>query len=424
VELVLPRLASRHRSEKRKDTTTAAGNLLKAPGLVALAAVFVLAAWYSQAGILLLAGLFLATAGLARLWNRLSLAGVRAERHLNGTRFFPGESIACTLQLFNRKPLPLPWVQLENDLPAGFRLEEPAGPPGAEAIRRSASLLWYRGITWKLKLVGERRGYYPIGPLKITSGDFLGLYSRSRRAGGTEHLIVYPRIFPVDTRLIPSLYPIGEARAARRLFRDPTHTIGVREHFQGDGLKLVHWKATARRGDLQVKVLDATVAFNVAIVLAVESFRDNGVLADADFELGISAAGSIAAALCERGSPVGLFVNTRLADTGQPVVIAPGAGRSRVTEVLEALAKVTDRSSGSAAAFWEGQKERLTAGTTVIFILGRLPDLFSEQLADVRAAGFRRLVLLVGGHGEPALPPDVPWRRIRQYGDLAGGSLP
>jgi uncharacterized protein (DUF58 family) len=424
VELVLPRLASRHRSEKRKDTTTAAGNLLKAPGLVALAAVFVLAAWYSQAGILLLAGLFLATAGLARLWNRLSLAGVRAERHLNGTRFFPGESIACTLQLFNRKPLPLPWVQLENDLPAGFRLEEPAGPPGAAAIRRSASLLWYRGITWKLKLVGERRGYYPIGPLKITSGDFLGLYSRSRRAGGTEHLIVYPRIFPVDTRLIPSLYPIGEARAARRLFRDPTHTIGVREHFQGDGLKLVHWKATARRGDLQVKVLDATVAFNVAIVLAVESFRDNGVLADADFELGISAAGSIAAALCERGSPVGLFVNTRLADTGQPVVIAPGAGRSRVTEVLEALAKVTDRSSGSAAAFWEGQKERLTAGTTVIFILGRLPDLFSEQLADVRAAGFRRLVLLVGGHGEPALPPDVPWRRIRQDDDLAGGSLP
>ena len=192
-----------------RTTTTAAGNLLKAPGLVALAAVFVLAAWHSQAGILLLAGLFLATAGLARLWNRLSLAGVRVERHLNGTRFFPGEPIACTLRLFNRKPLPLPWVQLENDLPAGFRLDEPVGPPGAVAIRRSASLLWYRGITWKLKLIGGRRGYYPIGPLKITSGDFLGLYSRSRRAGGTEHLIVYPRIFPVDTRLIPAALPHG-----------------------------------------------------------------------------------------------------------------------------------------------------------------------------------------------------------------------
>jgi uncharacterized protein (DUF58 family) len=420
----LPKLSDNNFSGGTKEFTTAAGNLLKTPGLVALAAVFVLAAWYSQAGILLATGLFLSTAGLALLWNRLSLAGVRAERQLNGTRFFPGEPIACTLRLFNRKPLPLPWVQLESDLPAGLRLDEPAGRAASETIRRSASLLWYRGITWKLRLTGARRGYHPLGPLKITSGDFLGLYSRTRRSGSTEHVIVYPRIFPVDTRLVPSLYPMGEARADRRLFRDPTRAIGVREYVHGDALKSIHWKATARRGDLQVKLLDATTAFNVAIFLSVESFRDNGVLAEVDFELGVSAAGSVAAALCERGSPVGLFVNTRLADTGQPAVIAPGAGRNRVTEILEALAKVTDRSSGPAAAFLEGQKERLTAGTTVIFILGRLPDRFSEQLADLRAAGFRLLVLLVGGLGAPNLPPDVPWRRIRHAGDLAGGSPP
>jgi hypothetical protein len=45
-------------------------------------------------------------------------------------------------------------------------------------------------------------------------------------------------------------------------------------------------------------------------------------------------------------------------------------------------------------------------------------------LADLTAAGFRLLLLLVGGHGEPALPPDVPWRRIRHAGDLSGGSPP
>jgi len=171
-------------------------------------------------------------------------------------------------------------------------------------------------------------------------------------------------------------------------------------------------------------VLDATTAFHVAMVLAVESFRENGILAAADFELAISTAGSIAAALCERGSPVGLFVNTRLADTGQPAVLPPGAGRSRVAEILETLAKVTGRSSGPSTAFLEGQTARLTAGTTVIFILGRPPDGFPEKLADLKASGFRLLVLLVGGSGEPALPPDVPWHRIRQAGDLAGGSAP
>ncbi|MGE5256707.1 MAG: DUF58 domain-containing protein [Hyphomicrobiales bacterium] len=415
---------SRHRLEQCRETTAAAGYLLTAPGLAFLSAVFVLAEWYSQTGIMLLAGLFLSTAGLARLWNRLSLAGVRAQRLLNGMRFFPGEPIGCTLQLFNRKPLPLPWVQLENDLPAGLCLENASGRTEAKSIRRSASLLWYRGITWKLKLIGGRRGYYPLSPLKLASGDFIGLYSRSRRVGGTEHIAIYPCIFPVDTRLIPTLYPMGEARTARRLFRDPTHAIGVREHVHGDDLKSIHWKATARRGDLQVKVPDATASYNVAIVLAVESFQTNDVLAEVDFELAISTAGSIAAALCGHGNPVGLLVNTRLADTGQPAVIAPGAGRSRIIEILDALAKVTSRSSSPATAFLESQKAKLMAGTTVIFILGRLPDGFPEQLAGLRAAGFKLLVLIVGGRVDPSLPPDLPWRRIRHPSDLAGGSPP
>lgn len=421
--MVLSRLISRHRFKNERETTTAGGHLLKAPGLAAFAAVFVLAAWHSQTAILLLAGLFLSTAGLARLWNRFALAGVQAERSLRTTRFFPGEPIECSLRLFNRKPLPLPWVQIECDLPAGFAQVEPAGGPEARPIRRTAALLWYRSITWRLKLAGERRGYYPIGPMKLTSGDLLGLYSRSRPEGKTTHLIVYPRLFPVDARRIPSLHPMGEFTAARRLFRDPTHTIGVREYLRSDSLKFIHWKATARRGDLQVKVLAATTAFKAVLFLDVDSFRTDGALAAADFEFGISIAGSIAAALCERGSPVGLLVNTRLADTGQPAVMAPGAGRRRLAEVLEALAKVTGRSSGPAAAFLDAQRTSLPAGTTVIFILARPPDGLADLLAGLPAAGVKAWVLLVGPGDGRGLPPDIPWRRVRCADDLAEGAL-
>lgn len=415
---------SKRNPKKNRETTTAAGNLLKPPGLAALAAVFILAAWYSQPAILMLTGLFLATAGLALLGNRFALSGVWAERNFKATRFFPGEPIECTLRLFNRKPLPLPWVQLENDLPAEFVLIEPAGRRNETPIRRTAALLWYRSITWKLKLAGERRGYYPLSPVKLTSGDFLGLYSRSRLDGNTTHLIVYPHIFPVDTRMIPSLHPMGEFQAARRLFRDPTHTIGVREYLQSDSLKFIHWKATARRGDLQVKVLAATSAFKVALFLDVDSFRSDGALAEADFELGISTAGSIATMLCERGSPVGLFINTCLADTGQPAVIAPGAGRGRIVEILETLAKVTGRSSGAAAAFLDAQKCRLAAGTTLIFLAARPADGFADRLIDLKSNGFKVLVLLVGEQADPGLPPGILCHRVRRPDDLAGGAQP
>lgn len=414
-------MADDNPSEKIKETTTAAGYLLTAPGLALLSAVFVLAAWHSQAGPLLLAGLFLSMAGLARLWSRLSLAGVQAERCLRGTRFFPGEAIDLRLRLLNRKPLPLAWVQIEDSLPAGIRPEEAGGQPAPGPVRRSASLLWYRGITWNLRLTAERRGYYPMGPLKLASGDLLGLYSRTRSAGGVEHLIVYPRIFPVDTRWIPSLYPMGEVQSARRLFRDPTHTIGVREYQHGDSLKFIHWKASARGGELRAKVLAATTAFKVAVFLDVESFRIEGTLADEDFELGLSAAGSIAAALCERGSPVGLFVNTRLADSGQPAAIAPGAGHGRLTEILETLAKVTGRSSGPLASLLEKQRNRLPAGATLVVVAALPPGALIPVLSSLKDAGFKILVILIGPRGDPALPPEVPWRRVKDADDLGGG---
>jgi uncharacterized protein (DUF58 family) len=217
---------------------------------------------------------------------------------------------------------------------------------------------------------------------------------------------------------------MGEFQAARRLFRDPTHAIGVREYLRSDSLRFIHWKATARRGDLQVKVLAATTAFQVALFLDVDSFRHEGVLCEEVFELGISTAGSIAAALCEHGSPVGLFANTRLADSGQPAFIAPGAGRSRIAELLEILAKLTGRSSGPMAAGLEAQKSFLTAGTTLVFILARPVAGCADLLAGLRASGFKLLVLLIGRGDTHELPPEVPWRRIRHADDLAGALLP
>jgi uncharacterized protein (DUF58 family) len=422
-----------HRSRRResKSVTQAAGALLTGPGLAALAAVLVLAAWHSQTGILLLAGLFLATAACAWLWSRLALAGVRAERRLETTRAFAGERIGCVLRLVNRKPLPLPWVRLEDSLPPALR-PVPAGEPAeAGSVTRSAALLWYRGIRWKLEIDCARRGFYPLGPLKITTADLLGLYARSAFVGETAPIIVYPRIFPVDTGRIPSLHPMGESRAALRLFQDPTHTIGVRGYDCGDSLRLIHWKATARRADLQVRVLAATTSFQAGIFLDAASFTaaaagmgpDKGAGTDEEFELGISVAASIAAALAERGSPTGLFVNARLADSGQPAAIAPSAGKGRLVDILEALAKVTAVPTGPLTPFVESQRAKLPAGTTLVFIVARPPESLASLAAGLHASGFRVLVLTVGAHPAPQLPARVPWQRVARPGDLgpAGG---
>lgn len=398
--------------------TQAAGALLTAPGTAVVGAILVLAVWFSQTGLAMLAGLFLGTAGLARLWCRLSLAGVQAERRCDCLRSFPGETLACTLHLANRKPLPLPWVQLEWALPPEIRPQAPEAEADSPGVRRSAALLGYRRMRWDIKLVAARRGVYPLGPLALRSGDIFGLFTRSRTLNPTGALIVYPRIYPVDIRRIPSLYPMGDFQTPRRLVQDPACPIGVRDYQGSDNLKFIHWKATARGWGLKVKLTAATTAYQVAIFLDVASFQADGVLAEEEFELGISAAGSIAASLSGRGGPVGLYVNTRLADTGLPAEIPPGAGRGRLTDLLEALAKVTASPGDALLDFVERQQKHLAAGTTLVFITGRPAESLPLLLAGLSASGFKTLLITVGEYEAPRLAGPVRGLHIRRPEDL------
>ena len=75
-----------------------------------------------------------------------------------------------------------------------------------------------------------------------------------------------------------------------------------------------------------------------------------------DFELGISTAASIASYLTEQRSAVGLFVNSCLADSGQPVTLLPGSSTGQLVEILEALAKVTPLSSSPFEEFLQAER--------------------------------------------------------------------
>jgi uncharacterized protein (DUF58 family) len=397
----------------------AAGNLLKPGGVGAVAALLVFAAGLSQPAPALLAAFFLALAGLARLWCRLAIWGVTVERRFRGRRFFPGEPIRASLRVANRKPLPLAWVEVEQELPAAILPEGHRGPEGRGGSRHGAALLAYREVAWELKLTAPRRGYYPLGNLRATSGDLLGLYTRTRTFPRGEPLIVYPRIHPLDTRAIPSLHPMGAFPAPRRHFQDPTHAVGVRPWRPGDSLRRIHWKASARSLELQVKVLAATTDFKAALALDVESFRPEEGLEEEAFELAISISASVAAALSRGGSPVGLVVNTRLADTGLPAVLLPAAGPERLAELLEALAKVTAQPSGPLAGLLDACRARLAAGTTVVAVAGRPPATLPGFCAELAQSGLKPLVILVGDHPAPPLPPQVPLRRIRSPEELA-----
>ena len=399
------------------------GFFLNRFGLLTLLAVLLLAAWNGLLVIVILIGLVLSAAGLAKLWSRLSLVGVHCQRFLSERRAFPGEHIELRIRLTNRKLLPLPWVQVDDEIPDQLAPPDvplkPGNRPGFRFLSNAASLLWYTGISWRHQLHCRKRGYYKLGSVMVSSGDIFGFYPRYASQTLTDTVIVYPKLFPIAQLGIPSLNPLGETQAERRIFEDPTRTIGVRDYTPHDSLRYVHWKASARQQNLQVKVFEPTTTLKVALFLAVDGFQGSGTSSDDDFELGVSTAASVANYIVtQQHSSVGLFANTRLPDSGQPIRILPGGGTHQLVNILEALAMVVATPNSSFEEFFQEEWGRLPWGTTLILVISQPSEALPQLLANLKVAGYKVMVLQIGKMNRYGADHAAAWYNIRSAADL------
>lgn len=366
-------------------------------GLVALVIILLIAAWNGQIFIVILLGLAISAAVLGKLWSRFSLHGVGCGRTVSEDRVFAGETVELKVRLVNRKILPLPWVQLSHMVPGQLEIQDARLESGWHNNQRilgyNTSLFWYSAVSWHHSLLCRKRGYYHLGNLTVTSGDIFGLYPRSSTYVSNDTIIVYPRIFPIEQFGLPSINPLGETPAERRIFEDQTRAIGVREYTPHDSLRYIHWKASARHQNLQVKVFEPTTTLKIALFLVVDSFQsgdENG------FELGVSAAASLANYIIQKRSQVGLFANAHSPILNEPIQMAPAGSNARLVGILEALARVTPQPKGAFAEFFQDVYGALPWGTTCVFIIDEPLTAFPALLSRLKEGGFKSVILQIG----------------------------
>jgi uncharacterized protein (DUF58 family) len=375
-----------------------------------------LSAWEGFITLVVLLGLILGAALLARTWTRLSLVRVSCKRTIREHRLFPGDRTELKLEVTNRKPVPLPWIELEDAIPpelADENLPPSSRRPNCGSLLRSSSLLWYRRARWKYSLRAGKRGFYSLGPTHLRAGDLFGFYRRVMEVPLFESVLVYPRIFPLSHFSLPPLFPLGDVRSEKRIFQDPVRPIGLREYQPYDSLRHIHWKASARCQTLQVKVFEPTATVQASLFLGVDSYQKDGGFQEEDFEWGISLAASLANHLAGKGIPIGLFANGRMIDSGQPVQILPGGSREQILMILEALAKLTPEVSEPLESFLQMEKRTLSQGNTLIFVLNQISNNLTRQLQELKAEGYKLAVLLPNDPGTNGLDQTVirKWAR-------------
>ncbi|MCC9608850.1 DUF58 domain-containing protein [Blastopirellula sp. JC732] len=244
---------------------------------------------------------------LTRYWSRhLSIT-----RSVNRLEVEEGDAIAVNVTVTNTGALPIPWLLVEDTLPRRATLHRPPALETSGDRITLASLGPRKSKSFYYQLRCNRRGYFPIGPAMLETGDLFGLYRLFRVLAPPDYLQVLPKVIPLDGFDIASRRPMGEIKMTHRLFEDPTRIAGVRAYQAGDPINRVNWSATARTGVLHSKVYEPSSIAGATIVL---DFHKDSFAPQHEpirSEMAISLAVAIAGAVQETGQQVGLVTNAR-----------------------------------------------------------------------------------------------------------------
>ncbi|MBN2556516.1 MAG: DUF58 domain-containing protein [Anaerolineales bacterium] len=343
-------------------------------------------------------------------WHRHALDQVFYIRKPHYRKGFPGETLDVTVEVENRKLLPLSWLRVEDPWPHAVGPEDesvlaPSHIPDMGLLTNVFSLRWFERARRRYKLVLRKRGMYKLGPPRLQSGDLFGIYEDTRVTDSEEFLTVFPEILPLEKLGLEAEDPFGEKESRRRLFEDPTQPMGVRDYRPDDGFRRVHWPATARTGEMKVKIYQPVSAQVTVICLNVATFEIAWEGYNPELlEALISTAATLAYHGIEDGYQVGLISNGCLAHSDQSFRIPPGRSPQQLGKLLGVLAAVTPLVTAPFEMFLLREMPRVHYGASLAVVTASIYPALIETLLDLKRRGRLITVLNLGEPVEEFIP--------------------
>jgi len=364
---------------------TRRGRAVLALGLL----VYVVAWVFGSRALYPVSGGLLLAVGAAVVWVRLSARRPNVRRRGPVHDVLEGEDVRMELDVEATSVVPPPSLVVIERTPK-------LGERRVELDRRG------RG---RYELTQVARGRYRFDPVQVRVEDPFGLARAVLTVGEEQALVVYPRLVELER-----LFSEGGAHAQegrRLLLRRPTgfDLHSVREYTQGESLRSVHWRSTARRRMLMVKELEDAPRDEVCVVL-------DGV--PESFDVAVRAAGSILQAHARRSRRCVLVVNS----AAREVQSATDWRRT-----LEVLAAAEPTATTPVFALLEGGGGPAARALELVVVTSRVDAALADRLVQRFLSRRGVSLVYVGGGREPQLlrlqTAGIPVAVVRPGADLA-----
>jgi uncharacterized protein (DUF58 family) len=381
--------------EAMRGLTTRGRSFLAAAAAAGLSALILAEKDLLRVAVLLVVLPLLAAGYVGRSRYRLACS-----RSLEPQRLPVGASAQVRLRLQNLSRLLTGTMLLEDRLPYAL-----GSRPRLVLERLGGNQA--TSVTYSVR--ADARGRYEIGPLVVRLTDPFGLCELTRSFPSVDRLTVIPEVVPLPTiRLAGEYTGTGDSRA-RSVAVHGEDDAATREYRHGDDLRRVHWRSTARVGELMVRREEQPWESRATVVLDTRAFAHRGEGPTASFEWAVSAAASIALHLRRAG------YRLRLVSPTIDVDASDGAGDGAV---LDHLAEVHTRGRSDLAALVEQVRSRADGGL-VIGLFGLLTPAESEVLARLRRSGVTCIAFLIDSSTWLNLPAEARAQADREHSAAA-----
>lgn len=330
-------------------------------------------AWLSV-GLLLLP--LVALFAVARSGLRL-----RVERRIEPPQGTLGEKLDGHLTLTNKGTFPLAVLKFEESLPAELGRRP-------RFTVHTISPRWDRSLSYSL--MGLARGRYTVGPLLVRAMDPFGLARMDRRFTSTSQVIVTPKVVPLaDMSSAPGSGQSGES-TPMRIGLVGQDDVMVREYRDGDDVRRIHWRSTARKGEIMVRREEQSWDPSLTLLLDSREHAHAGQGPDASFEWAVSAVASMAMHMQESSFTINII------DAAGPLIDTRGFDPGTAENAV--LLALTDAALTPGEPDFEMASEAVNLGAggeMLIAVLGRLSRADVGALATMRQRRSQGLALVM-----------------------------
>lgn len=351
---------------------TARGRSFLAAGVAALLMALLLGEQdLLRIGVLVTALPLLAALVVARTRYRLSCA-----RRLDPSRSEVGGDATVTLRLENVTRLPTGLLLIEDTVPYALGVRP-------RFVLDRVESKGVREIGYRVR--SDLRGRFTIGPLAVRIADPFGLVELTRSFTISDTLVVTPQVVALPHVRLSGEWTGGGDSRTRSVAAAGDDDVAPREYRQGDDLRRVHWRSTARHGELMVRREEQQWQSRGALLLDTRRYAHRGEGPRSSFEVAVSAAASIGVHLAHEG--LGLRLVT---DQGAEHLTDSGLSWS----LLDTLAVIRNSPARSlemgVSALRQGSGDGL-----IVAVLGSLDPEEARDLARLRHSGITGVAVLL-----------------------------